>query len=185
MYCNSQSPQNTMDRSLLSASSSSSSSSLSSSSSSSSSLILFTCLGSVIAFGSVLIFVRRVFNPRNNDGDEDADSENINNNNNNNAIELERFDVNIGLGINRFRLDLNLLFQVRSQLLENAQQSRRRVNLYVRIGGNYPHEIVALLLLLLRSQAAPILMPLLEDVEFAAISYLRTLRRPRFACRIA
>ncbi|KAI8027565.1 hypothetical protein LOK49_LG02G03647 [Camellia lanceoleosa] len=172
-----------MDRSLLSASSSSS---LSSSSSSSSSLILFTCLGSVIAFGSVLIFVRRVFNPRNNDDDEDDDSENINNNNNNNAIELERFDVNIGLGINRFRLDLNLLFQVRSQLLENAQQSRRRINLYVRIGGNYPHEIVALLLLLLlRSQAAPILMPLLEDVEFAAISYLRTLRRPRFACRIA
>ncbi|CAL5377194.1 unnamed protein product [Camellia sinensis] len=174
-----------MDRSLLSASSSSSSSSLSSSSSSSS-LILFTCLGSVIAFGSVLIFVRRVFNPRNNDDDEDDDSENINNNNNNNAIELERFDVNIGLGINRFRLDLNLLFQVRSQLLENAQQSRRRVNLYVRIGGNYPHEIVALLLLLLlRSQAAPILTPLLEDVEFAAISYIRTLRRPRFVCRIA
>ncbi|CAL5329105.1 unnamed protein product [Camellia sinensis] len=183
MYYYSQSPQNTMDRSLLSASSSSSSLA----SSSSSSLILFTCLGSVIAFGSVLIFVRRVFNPPNNDDDEDDDSENINNNNNNNnAIELERFDVNIGLGINRFRLDLNLLFQVRSQLLENAQQSRRRVNLYVRIGGNYPHEIVALLLLLLlRSQAAPILMPLLEDVEFAAISYIRTLRRPRFVCRIA
>ncbi|XP_052193055.1 uncharacterized protein LOC127801728 [Diospyros lotus] len=135
------------------------------SSSSSSSLMLITCLGSVIAFGSVFIFVRGIFNPQHDDGDGG------------NTVALERLGLNIGLGINRFRLDLNLLFVMRPQ--------ERIFDLHVRIGGGYPPEIAGLLLLLfLRSQAAPILMPLLEDIECAAVWFLTAMRRPRLALLI-
>ena len=121
-----------------------------------------------------MVFVRRVFNPYNHNNEDENE-----NYNDDDASALEQLDVNLILGINRFRLDLNLLF---------ALPPQRILDLYVRFGGTYPHEIVALffLLLLRRSQAAPIILSLLlEDVEFAAVSYLLTLRRPRLAFRIA